>query len=206
MHPAAASAAVRSFSRLRSLPPSLSLLDTFKSSIERLTDLRVARASHILLKGFDDETVARMEEIKREINDDAEVFAAKATELSLCPSRVKGGDLGFFTRGKVRSALLRHVHVHVHVISCVCMCVAPPCVTAGIRLLLPPHSRCTLGAVCGPPPRRWSKSLTKSSSTVSRAPSTALCAATLAIISSSSIRVEHPIEQGGPRVGRFMSQ
>lgn len=104
--PVVATAAQHKCLHHRYLPPSLSLLDTFKSSIERLTDLRVARASHILLKGFDAETVARMEEIKKEINNDAELFAAKATELSLCPSRAKGGDLGFFTRGKVR-----HPHV-----------------------------------------------------------------------------------------------
>ena len=64
-------------------------------------DLRVARASHILLKGFDEATVAQMNAWKAEINNDPEKFSAIAQNSSLCPSRVKGGDLGFFTRGKM---------------------------------------------------------------------------------------------------------
>ena len=75
-------------------------LDTLKRSFERLTDLRVARASHILVKGFDEATLAQMEEWKEDIANDPDKFAARAKESSVCPSRAKGGDLGFFTRGK----------------------------------------------------------------------------------------------------------
>ena len=75
-------------------------LDTLARSFERLTDLRVARASHILLRGFSDETAVQMEEWKAEIANDPEKFAARAQESSVCPSAGKGGDLGFFTRGK----------------------------------------------------------------------------------------------------------
>ena len=96
-HPAQASSPLPS----RSPPSEMSLFDTFKGSVERLTDMRVARASHILLKGFDAETVAKMETFKAEINDDPVRFQAFAKEHSLCPSRAKGGDLGFFTRGKM---------------------------------------------------------------------------------------------------------
>ena len=75
-------------------------LDTLKRSFERIVDLRVARASHILVKGFDDQTLSQMEAWKADIANDPDKFAARAQESSVCPSRVKGGDLGYFTRGK----------------------------------------------------------------------------------------------------------
>lgn len=71
-----------------------------KGTFDRLTDLRVARASHILLKGYDDATLEQMQRWREDIADDAEKFAERARESSLCPSRAKGGDLGYFTRGK----------------------------------------------------------------------------------------------------------
>ena len=74
--------------------------DTLKGSIERLTDLRVARASHILLKGFDEATKEQMTAWKAEIANNATKFQERAELSSACPSRAKGGDLGFFTRGK----------------------------------------------------------------------------------------------------------
>ena len=46
-----------------------SFFDALKGSIERLTDLRVARASHILLKSFDEEAVQRMLDWKTQIAD-----------------------------------------------------------------------------------------------------------------------------------------
>ncbi len=80
---------------------SFDALSALKGSFERLTDWRVARASHILIKAFDAGTVEQMEAWKRQIGDDPETFAELAREHSQCPSRVKGGDLGFFTRGKM---------------------------------------------------------------------------------------------------------
>ena len=76
-------------------------VDAIKGTVQRLTDFRVARASHILVKGFDEATVDRLVSWKAEIGDDPEKFAEVAREFSQCPSRVKGGDLGFFTRGKM---------------------------------------------------------------------------------------------------------
>ena len=52
---------------------------------------RVARASHILLKGYDEATVRQLEAWKAEIADDVKKFAEIATQHSLCPSRRKGG-------------------------------------------------------------------------------------------------------------------
>lgn len=78
--------------------------DVARSSFERMTDLRVARASHILIKeqcGSDEAAVAQLEDVKATVGDDPEKFADAARELSRCPSRVKGGDLGYFTRGKM---------------------------------------------------------------------------------------------------------
>ena len=81
--------------------PSVSLSLTLWLSRLSLVSLRVARASHILLKGYDEETVAQLEEWKAEVDNDPTKFASLASIHSLCPSRTKGGDLGFFTRGKM---------------------------------------------------------------------------------------------------------
>ena len=80
--------------------PLTAMKSAMAGSFYRLTDFRVARASHILLKGYDDATVQQMEAWKAEIANDPEKFAEIASQSSLCPSRRKGGDLGFFTRGK----------------------------------------------------------------------------------------------------------
>lgn len=54
------------------------------------------RASHILV---DNEEHAK--QIKLKIDRDEESFEDLAKEHSECPSRSKGGDLGFFGRGKM---------------------------------------------------------------------------------------------------------
>lgn len=84
--------------------PSMGLFDSlpnFQQTFESLTDWRVARASHILVKAFDSETLDQMNTWKAQIADDEDKFAECARENSQCPSRAKGGDLGFFTRGKM---------------------------------------------------------------------------------------------------------
>ena len=53
----------------------MALFDALKGSIERLTDMRVARASHILLKGFDEATVRQLRDLKDEIDNDPEAQA-----------------------------------------------------------------------------------------------------------------------------------
>lgn len=76
-------------------------LETVKEKMTQLTDLRICRASHILVKGNDTATLERIAEWKREIGNDEELFAKFATEHSTCPSRTRGGDLGYFPRGKM---------------------------------------------------------------------------------------------------------
>jgi peptidyl-prolyl cis-trans isomerase C len=68
------------------------------------------RASHILLKveanaepAKKEETRKKMEGIKKRL-ENGEDFAALAKELSQDPSAEKGGDLGFFERGKMVKA------------------------------------------------------------------------------------------------------
>merc|ERR1719198_2917286 len=72
----------------------------------QMTDLRVARASHILIRRKSAQYGERdpneiLEEWKQEIGDDPEEFARVARERSECQSRGRGGDLGYFTRGKM---------------------------------------------------------------------------------------------------------
>lgn len=67
-----------------------SLGDALKGSFERLTDFRVARASHILLKSLDDATLETMRRWKAEIADDPDKFAEIARTSSQCPSSIKG--------------------------------------------------------------------------------------------------------------------
>lgn len=78
-----------------------SLFDQFKERMTQLTDLRIARASHILVKGDDTAALEQLAEWKRQIGDDPDVFAELAREHSACPSRARGGDLGYFPRGKM---------------------------------------------------------------------------------------------------------
>ncbi|MFQ5975844.1 MAG: peptidylprolyl isomerase [Candidatus Hydrothermarchaeales archaeon] len=53
------------------------------------------RASHILVEKHS-EAVALIEEIKK-----GESFAELARKHSICPSRKRGGDLGFFGHGQM---------------------------------------------------------------------------------------------------------
>ena len=77
------------------------MFEVFKEKMTQLTDLRIARASHILVKGNDTATLEQIVEWKREIGNDEEIFAQFASEHSTCPSRSRGGDLGYFPRGKM---------------------------------------------------------------------------------------------------------
>jgi peptidyl-prolyl cis-trans isomerase C len=65
------------------------------------------RASHILIKvdpqaeqPVKDEKKAKLQKIQKRLKA-GEAFAVLAKEISECPSNIKGGDLGYFERGKM---------------------------------------------------------------------------------------------------------
>lgn len=62
------------------------------------------RASHILVKATDEnreEAQAKVKELQGEVTADAEAFGQLAKQHSACPSKEKGGDLGFFGPGSM---------------------------------------------------------------------------------------------------------
>lgn len=62
------------------------------------------RASHILIKATDDnreEAQQKVEALKEQVTADAEAFGQLAKQHSACPSKEKGGDLGFFGPGSM---------------------------------------------------------------------------------------------------------
>ncbi|MBX2861003.1 MAG: peptidyl-prolyl cis-trans isomerase [Vampirovibrio sp.] len=59
------------------------------------TQVNEVRASHLLV-----ETEAELEQCRQEI-ENGTPFAEVAQRVSRCPSGERGGDLGFFTRGKM---------------------------------------------------------------------------------------------------------
>nr|WP_226997509.1 peptidylprolyl isomerase [Sedimentisphaera salicampi] len=79
----------------------------FNSNKEKLASPEQVKASHILIKAESDEdkqaAKEKTEELLKKINDGAD-FAAIAKENSDCPSSERGGDLGFFSRGRMVGA------------------------------------------------------------------------------------------------------
>jgi peptidyl-prolyl cis-trans isomerase C len=80
-------------------------LEYYKQNEEDYNTPEQVRASHILLKvaqtATEEEKAAaktRIEKLLKEIKEGSD-FATLARENSDCPSKVKGGDLGFFERG-----------------------------------------------------------------------------------------------------------
>jgi peptidyl-prolyl cis-trans isomerase C len=78
--------------------------DTHPKSFKKSEQVR---ASHILIKvdsqaerSVKDEKKAKLQEVQKRLKD-GEDFAVLAKEFSECPSNIKGGDLGYFERGKM---------------------------------------------------------------------------------------------------------
>jgi peptidyl-prolyl cis-trans isomerase C len=82
-------------------------LNYYKENEEDYNKPEEVRASHILIKVAQSATEeekaaakAKIEKLLKELKGGAD-FATLARENSDCPSRVKGGDLGFFERGSM---------------------------------------------------------------------------------------------------------
>lgn len=58
-----------------------------------------AVASHILIQSHDDATKQKLDDLTKQIKNDAKQFAAMAAKYSSCPSNAQGGNLGKFYRG-----------------------------------------------------------------------------------------------------------
>jgi len=71
------------------------LLNYYNEHKDMFKESESVKASHILI---DDE--AKAEEIAKEINDGLS-FEEAASKYSSCPSNAQGGDLGFFTAGRM---------------------------------------------------------------------------------------------------------
>ena len=71
------------------------LLNYYNEHKDMFKEPASVKASHILI---DDE--AKAEEIVKEINDGLS-FEEAASKYSNCPSNAQGGDLGFFTKGRM---------------------------------------------------------------------------------------------------------
>jgi hypothetical protein len=102
--PSAASAGVR-----RCGEPRMNFFDKVTNNLKQMSDQRVARLSHVMLrtdpaalnvrtKGEAYELLSAWAEV---IGDDEERFARCARERSECQSKDKGGDLGYKTRASL---------------------------------------------------------------------------------------------------------
>ena len=78
------------------------LQEIYKENINSFKTHEMVKASHILIKGTDKESLSRAEELYKKIKtkDDFDKLAA---ECSDCPSNCQYGDLGYFPKGKMVS-------------------------------------------------------------------------------------------------------
>eukprot|EP00967_Tisochrysis_lutea_P049380 scaffold60483_cov39-Tisochrysis_lutea.AAC.1 len=75
-------------------------LGQIAKNMKQMTDQRVGRASHIMLRPSAS-AAETLDGWKVEIADDEDKFQARARKSSQCRSAPRGGDLGFVTRGKL---------------------------------------------------------------------------------------------------------
>ena len=97
----------------RARPPAMDMNPILRS-MKQMTDTRVAKVSHILLKAGTpmpvEEAYAKFELWKAEIAGDEETFAAVARRESECEeSASRGGDLGYVTVSRQLPPLLDDV-------------------------------------------------------------------------------------------------
>ncbi len=99
---------IKKFVQSNFLPPKKiplqKLNDIYNENKESFVTQEMIKASHILIKGDDDdECLRQIEKISKEISSPDE-FLTKAQEFSDCPSCCTYGDLGYFSRGKMVKA------------------------------------------------------------------------------------------------------
>ncbi|NQT65070.1 MAG: peptidylprolyl isomerase [FCB group bacterium] len=76
------------------------LREIYKENINSFKTQTMVKASHILIKGTDEESLLKAKELYKKIKtkDDFDKIAA---ECSDCPSNCQCGDLGYFPKGKM---------------------------------------------------------------------------------------------------------
>lgn len=76
------------------------LREMYKENLNSFKTQEMVKASHILIKGTDEESLLKAKELYKKIKtkDDFDKIAA---ECSDCPSNCQCGDLGYFTKGKM---------------------------------------------------------------------------------------------------------
>jgi len=76
------------------------LREIYIENIDSFQTQEMVKASHILIKGTDEESMIKAKEIYKRINS-KEDFEKIASECSDCPSNCQSGDLGYFPKGKM---------------------------------------------------------------------------------------------------------
>ncbi|MBT3756797.1 MAG: hypothetical protein HOK80_05560 [Candidatus Cloacimonetes bacterium] len=76
------------------------LQEIYRENLKSFKTQEMVKASHILIKGTDEDSLLKAQELYEQIKtkDDFDKIAA---ECSDCPSNCQCGDLGYFTRGKM---------------------------------------------------------------------------------------------------------
>ena len=76
------------------------LQEIYKENLNSFKTHEMVKASHILIKGTDEDSMLRAQELYEQINSKDD-FDRIAAECSDCPSNCQCGDLGYFTKGKM---------------------------------------------------------------------------------------------------------
>ena len=76
------------------------LQEVYKENLKSFKTQEMIRASHILIKGTDKESLLKAQELYEKIKT-KEDFDNIAAECSECPSNCHHGDLGYFPKGKM---------------------------------------------------------------------------------------------------------
>lgn len=80
--------------------PNSKLEEVYLENKEAFVTQKMVKASHILIKGTDEESLLKVKKIRAMINS-PEDFIREAESCSDCPSSCQCGDLGYFTLGKM---------------------------------------------------------------------------------------------------------